>query len=83
LYGRTPVLSYCELQVITCNTVQGIATAPVMVLAINAYTPHLGVLRNKFAPIRVSVIVTQPLSAEQLSSLGWQEREGRITPHYT
>ncbi|WP_134584736.1 NAD(P)/FAD-dependent oxidoreductase, partial [Pseudomonas aeruginosa] len=54
LYERTPVLSYCEGQVITCNTAQGIATAPVMVLATNAYTPQLGVLRNKVAPIRVS-----------------------------
>lgn len=52
LYERTPVLSYCEGQVITCNTAQGIATAPVMVLATNAYTPQLGVLRNKVAPIR-------------------------------
>lgn len=83
LYERTPVLSYCEGQVITCNTAQGIATAPVMVLATNAYTPQLGVLRNKVAPIRVSAIETQPLSAEQLASLGWQEREGLITPHYT
>ncbi|MCO5748819.1 FAD-dependent oxidoreductase, partial [Citrobacter freundii] len=41
LYERTPVLSYCEGQVITCNTAQGIATAPVMVLATNAYTPQL------------------------------------------
>lgn len=56
LYERTPVLSYCEGQVITCNTAQGIATAPVMVLATNAYTPQLGVLRNKVAPIRVSAI---------------------------
>ncbi|MEG7253610.1 FAD-dependent oxidoreductase, partial [Pseudomonas aeruginosa] len=72
LYERTPVLSYCEGQVITCNTAQGIATAPVMVLATNAYTPQLGVLRNKVAPIRVSAIETQPLSAEQLASLGWQ-----------
>ncbi len=58
LYERTPVLSYCEGQVITCNTAQGIATAPVMVLATNAYTPQLGVLRNKVAPIRVSAIET-------------------------
>ena len=40
-------------------------------------------LRNKVAPIRFRQSETQPLSAEQLASLGWQEREGLITPHYT
>ncbi|AZD02415.1 MULTISPECIES: NAD(P)/FAD-dependent oxidoreductase [Pseudomonas] len=83
LYERTPLLSYSEGSVITCKTALGSATAPVMVLATNAYTPQLGVLRNKVAPIRVSAIETQPLSAEQLASLGWKGREGLITPHYT
>ncbi|WP_047286503.1 NAD(P)/FAD-dependent oxidoreductase [Pseudomonas protegens] len=83
LYERTPLLSFSEGQVITCKTAQGSATAPVMVLATNAYTPQLGVLRNKVAPIRVSAIETQPLSKEQLASLGWEGREGIITPHYT
>ncbi|MCY1271247.1 Gamma-glutamylputrescine oxidoreductase [compost metagenome] len=83
LYERTPLLSFSEGPVITCKTARGSATAPVMVLATNAYTPQLGVLRNKVAAIRVSAIETQPLSPEQLADLGWQGREGIITPHYT
>lgn len=83
LYERTPLLSYSEGPSITCKTAWGSATAPVLVLTTNAYTPQLGLLRNKVAPIRVSAIETQPLSAEQLASLGWKNREGLITPHYT
>jgi glycine/D-amino acid oxidase-like deaminating enzyme len=83
LYERTPVLSFSEGQAITCTTAHGSATAPVMVLATNAYTPQLGVLRNKIAAIRVSAIETQPLPKDQLSALGWKGREGIITPHYT
>ncbi|POA48317.1 FAD-dependent oxidoreductase [Pseudomonas sp. MPR-ANC1] len=83
LYERTPLLSFTEGAVVTCNTAYGSATAPVMVLATNAYTPQLGVLRNKVAAIRVSALETQPLSPEQLAALGWQGREGIITPHYT
>ncbi|MFJ4371318.1 NAD(P)/FAD-dependent oxidoreductase [Pseudomonas japonica] len=83
LYERTPLLSYSEGPVITCKTALGSATAPVMLLATNAYTPQLGLLRNKVAPIRVSAIETQPLSAKQLASLDWKGREGLITPHFT
>ncbi|MCP1603585.1 NAD(P)/FAD-dependent oxidoreductase [Pseudomonas citronellolis] len=83
LYERTPLLSYVEGATITCKTARGSASAPLMVLATNAYTPQLGLLRNKVAPIRVSAIETQPLSSKQLSSLGWHNREGIITPHLT
>ncbi|MBC9251180.1 FAD-dependent oxidoreductase [Pseudomonas alcaligenes] len=83
LYEKTPLLSYSEGPTITCKTARGSASARVMVLATNAYTPQLGLLRDKVAPIRVSAIETQPLSPKQLASLGWHGREGIITPHLT
>jgi len=83
LYEKTPLLSYSEGATVTCKTAHGSANAPIMVLATNAYTPQLGLLRDKIAPIRVSAIETQPLSPEQLASLGWHGREGIITPHLT
>lgn len=52
-----------------------------MVLTTNAFTPQLGLLRDKVAPIRVSAIETQQLTPKQLESLGWPGREGIITPH--
>lgn len=66
---------------IRCRTSRGTAKAPFLVLATNAYTPGLGLLRNLVSPIRVSAIETAPLSPDQLARLGWQGREGIVTQH--
>lgn len=83
LYEQTPLVSYTEGPVVTCDTERGRVRAPHLVFATNAYTPQLGLLRNKVAPLRVSAIETEPLTASQLASLGWQAREGIVTPHFT
>lgn len=83
LYENTTLVSYSDGPAITCQTTRGRATAPVLVLATNAYTPQIGLLRDKIVPFRVSAIETEPLSAQQLASLGWAGREGVVTPHWT
>ncbi|MCO7055710.1 NAD(P)/FAD-dependent oxidoreductase [Pseudomonas juntendi] len=83
LFEQTKLLSYSDGPIITCRTEKGSVSAPVMVLATNAYTPQLGLLRDKVTPLRVSAIETQPLTAAQLDTLGWQGREGIVTPHWT
>ncbi|UQS88244.1 FAD-binding oxidoreductase [Pseudomonas chlororaphis subsp. piscium] len=83
IYENTELLSYSEGPIIQCNTARGSASAPHLVLATNAYTPQLGLLRDKVVPLRVSAIETQPLSPTQLASLGWPGREGLVTPHWT
>lgn len=81
LYERTPLLGFHEGPVIKCNTARGSASAPHVVFATNAYTPQLGLLRNKVMPIKVSAIETEPLSKAQIESLGWPNREGITTSH--
>ncbi|MDC0662677.1 NAD(P)/FAD-dependent oxidoreductase [Marinobacter sp. SS21] len=83
IYEKTPLISYREGPVVTCMTEKGSASAPFLVLATNAYTPQLGLLGNKVVPLRVSAIETDRLSPSQLESLGWQGREGIVTPHWT
>lgn len=83
LYEKSAVLSYHDGNIITCTTARGSASAPKLVLATNAYTPQLGLLKDKVMPIRVSAIETEPLSAELRASLGWPCREGLITAHRT
>lgn len=82
LYENTPLLSYTEGPVIRVKTPHGTASAPVLMLATNAYTPQLGLLADKVVPLRVSAIETEPLSAAQLASLGWARREGIVTVHW-
>lgn len=83
LYENTPLLSYSAGQTIRCMTKRGFASAPFLVLATNAYTPQLGLLKDKIVPLRVSAIETEPLSPAQLATLGWPGREGLITAHWT
>jgi glycine/D-amino acid oxidase-like deaminating enzyme len=82
LYENTALLSYEEGATVRVHTAKGGASAPFLVLATNAYTPQLGLLGNKVAPMRVSAIETEPLSPAQLASLGWPAREGIMTPHW-
>jgi glycine/D-amino acid oxidase-like deaminating enzyme len=81
LYENTALLSYTEGQIVKCKTARGSASAPFLVLATNAYTPQLGLLGDKVAPLRVSAIETEPLSPAQLAILGWPNREGIVTQH--
>ncbi len=53
----------------------GTVRAPVMVLATNGYSSHLGFFRNRVAPVHVSCIATEPLSPAIRRSLGWQSRQ--------
>jgi gamma-glutamylputrescine oxidase len=45
-----------------------------LVLASNAFTPNLGFLRNSILPVREYVAMTRPLSAQELTDIGWQLR---------
>lgn len=81
LYENTPLLSFTEGASVNVTTPRGCASAPVLLFATNAYTPQNGLLADKIAPMRVSAVETEPLSAEQLRSLGWHGREGIMTAH--
>ncbi|KWR75052.1 NAD(P)/FAD-dependent oxidoreductase [Cupriavidus sp. IDO] len=83
LCENTAVQSWDEGATVRVRTARGSASAPFVVLATNAYTPQLGLLRNKVMPLRVSALETEPLSATQLASLGWPRREGIVTSHWT
>lgn len=83
IYENTPVRSFSPGESVYVEAAHGSASAKTLVLATNAYTPQLGLLKNKVAPIRVSAIETEPLSDAQLRALGWRNREGIITAHWT
>ncbi|MBN3787968.1 FAD-dependent oxidoreductase [Burkholderia sp. Ac-20353] len=83
LYENTALLEFEEGDTVRVRTARGSASAPVLVLATNAYTPQLGLLGDKVMPLRVSALETEPLSDAQLAALGWTNREGIVTPHLT
>jgi gamma-glutamylputrescine oxidase len=63
------------------ETPRGSASAPVCVIATNAYTPRLGRLRSAVAPLQVSMFATAPLTSEQRERVGWAGGEGIYTAH--
>jgi gamma-glutamylputrescine oxidase len=63
------------------ETPRGSASAPVCVIATNAYTPRLGRLRSAVAPLQVSMFATEPLTPEQRERVGWAGGEGIYTAH--
>ncbi|WP_175767059.1 NAD(P)/FAD-dependent oxidoreductase [Burkholderia cenocepacia] len=83
LYENTALLDFDAGETVRVRTARGSASAPVLVLATNAYTPQLGLLGDKVMPLRVSALETEPLSDAQLAALGWPNREGIVTSHLT
>lgn len=62
-------------------TPRGRVTAGKCILATNAFTHELGMLRSVAVPIIVSMFATEPLTPEQRERIGWQGGEGVYTAH--
>jgi glycine/D-amino acid oxidase-like deaminating enzyme len=73
---RTVVTRITPGKVNLIDTELGDIRAPIMVIALNAYAHKLGFFKNRVFPISVFQIATEPLSKDQLESIGWQNRQG-------
>jgi glycine/D-amino acid oxidase-like deaminating enzyme len=82
LYEGTRVLAIEEdAGRVRIETPRGRVHAGRCVLATNAFTHELGLLRSVAVPIHVSMFATEPLTAEQRSRIGWPNMEGVYTAH--
>ncbi|MBO9534374.1 MAG: FAD-dependent oxidoreductase [Solirubrobacteraceae bacterium] len=54
----------------------GVVEAERVVLATNAYDPLVPSMRRRIVPVYDYVLMSEPLGAEQLASIGWQGRQG-------
>jgi glycine/D-amino acid oxidase-like deaminating enzyme len=61
---------------IRLSTLRGSVAARKVALATNADRPLLGRLRPFILPVYDYVLVTEPLTAAQLDSIGWKHRQG-------
>jgi glycine/D-amino acid oxidase-like deaminating enzyme len=61
---------------ISLSTARGNVVARMVALATNADRPLLGRLRPFMLPVYDYVLVTEPLTAAQLESIGWRHRQG-------
>jgi glycine/D-amino acid oxidase-like deaminating enzyme len=81
LYESTRVTAIEDADRIRIETPRGRVTAGRVVIATNAYTHELGILRSVCVPIHVSMFATEPLTPEQRGRIGWPGQEGVYTAH--
>jgi len=76
-YENTPMLkSKSKGQQVLVLTPHGSVLANKVVLATNAFTKHKKKISSRVAAIRDRIVMTEPLTDEQLAELGWKNRQG-------
>jgi glycine/D-amino acid oxidase-like deaminating enzyme len=77
VHEHSPVVDIAPGTTVSVRTPRGTVRAPVLVLATNAYTHHLGLdfLRGRILPIHSFSIATAPLTQDQVAALSWRGRQ--------
>jgi glycine/D-amino acid oxidase-like deaminating enzyme len=77
IYEYTPLQSTSyEKPGVRVVTPKAIINAQKVLLATNAFAAGHSKIRNKVAAIRDRIVVTEPLTPEQIESIGWKNRQG-------
>ena len=77
LHELSPVTALHELaDGVMLSMPDGRLRAERVVLATNGFPPLIGDIRRYIAPVYDYVLVTEPLSAQRMSALGWSGRQG-------
>ncbi len=76
VYENTPVLEITEGKEFRLKTPQGTVRADKIAFTVNAYSHLFPQLRHKQINAFTYMVATEPLSPEQLASIGWQGGEG-------
>ncbi|HEY3289989.1 MAG TPA: FAD-binding oxidoreductase [Anaerolineae bacterium] len=75
-YEHSPVTNLAFTNPIRAQTPHGAIEADKLVLATNAFSAQFAPLYERQCPIHLYVVLTAPLSAEQLASVQWGGRHG-------
>jgi glycine/D-amino acid oxidase-like deaminating enzyme len=86
IYERSPVTNLEFGAPIRAQTPHGAVEADKLVLATNAFSAQFPLLRARQCPVHTYIVLTEPLNAAQLDSIGWRGRQGvedgRNLAHY-
>lgn len=75
IFECTKVVSIKPGATIKIETEFGNITSDAIVLATNAYSHRIGYFKNRIFPMGTYIITTEPLSEEQMASIGWKGRQ--------
>ena len=76
VYERTPVAAVHPDPILHLDTPHGLVEADKVVFATNAFSGNFPQLRNKQFPFFTYIVLTEPLSQDQLASIGWAGSQG-------
>lgn len=76
IYEGSPVSEIQPGEKFILTTPGGKVKADKLVLATNAYSHLISQLRSKQVPAFTHMIITEPLTEEQLEPIGWKNRQG-------
>ncbi len=72
VYEHSPVIHLEFTRPVRAQTPRGAVEADSLVLATNAYTAQFAQVKDRQYPVHTYVVLTEPLTPEQLDSLGWR-----------
>ncbi|MFQ5380141.1 MAG: FAD-dependent oxidoreductase [Dehalococcoidia bacterium] len=75
VHEESPVVEIAAGSTVSVRTPRGAVRAPLLVMATNAYTHHLGFLRSRILPIHSFSIASAPLTEAQVTALSWRGRQ--------
>lgn len=81
IYEDCPVTRVNTSGQVRADTANGAVLADMAVIATNAYSGEIGLLRRSIMPWSVSVMVTEQLTPHQRACIGWRNGEPIHTPH--
>src|SRR5512135_1474773 len=76
VYEQSPVIEIKRAARFTLRTPQAAVVADKIVFATNAYSHLIPELKRKQVPAFTHMVITEPLTREQLDSIGWKNRSG-------
>ena len=76
VYEQSPVTEIQRGKKFILKTPKGIVNAEKIVFATNAYSHLIPEIRNKQVPAFTHMVITEPLTKDQLDSIGWKHRQG-------
>lgn len=77
VFDRSPVTSIeRDGRTLKVSTEHGTVTARKVIVATNAYAQPIRRMRRYVVPVYDYVLMTEPLTADQMESIGWEGREG-------
>lgn len=76
IFERTPVLSFRPGRALWLETPRGQVEAKKVVFATNAFSSRFPQLQSKAFPVYTYIVLTEPLSPQQMAPIGWGGRQG-------